>query len=119
MDFQVSRHRHLMNLALMGSCDVNITTSTPNIELQLTGLFCQVENAIEIAWNPTSDQNLKAQAFDFLNQLRSDASGRQACVTLFTKTPKASEVVRLVCLDVVNNAIQTLQLDAQSLSHLK
>jgi len=119
MDFQVSRHRHLMNLALMGSCDVNTTTSTPNIELQLTGLFCQVENAIEIAWNPSSDQNLKAQAFDFLNQLRSDAQGRQACVTLFTRSPKCSEVVRLVSLDVVNNSIQTQQLDAGSLTHLK
>jgi len=79
----------------------------------------QVENAIEIAWNPTSDQNLKAQAFNFLNQLRSDASGRQACLTLFTRTPKSSEVVRLVSLDVVNNAIQTQQLDIQTLGHLK
>ena len=79
----------------------------------------QVENAIEIAWNPTSDQSLKAQAFDFLNRLRSDPSGREACLTLFTKSPKASEVVRLVSLDVINNAIQTQQLDGQSLSHLK
>ncbi|KAE8451232.1 pre-tRNA nuclear export protein [Mollisiaceae sp. DMI_Dod_QoI] len=79
----------------------------------------QVENAIEIAWNPSSDQNLKAQAFDFLNQLRSDASGRQACVTLFTRIPKCSDVVRLVSLDVVNNAIQTQQLDHHSLSHIK
>jgi exportin-T len=87
----------------------------------LTDLFAikQVENAIEIAWNPTSDQGLKSQAFDFLNQLRSDASGRQACVTLFTRTPKCSEVVRLVSLDVINNAIQTQQLDLQSLNHLK
>ncbi|KAL5326795.1 hypothetical protein ACEPPN_004484 [Leptodophora sp. 'Broadleaf-Isolate-01'] len=79
----------------------------------------QVENAIEIAWNPASDQTLKAQAFDFLNQLRTDASGRQACVTLFTRTPKCSDVVRLVSLDVVNNAIQTQQLDAQSLNYIK
>ncbi|KAG4424938.1 pre-tRNA nuclear export protein [Cadophora malorum] len=79
----------------------------------------QVESAIEIAWNPASDQTLKAQAFDFLNQLRTDASGRQACVALFTRTPKCSEVVRLVSLDVVNNAIQTQQLDAQSLGYIK
>ncbi|KAH6681632.1 Exportin-T [Halenospora varia] len=79
----------------------------------------QVENAIEIAWNPTSDQSLKAQAFEFLNQLRSDTTGRQACLALFTRAPKCSEVVRLVCLDVVNNAIQTQQLDAQSLSHVR
>jgi exportin-T len=35
------------------------------------------------------------------------------------RTPKCSEVVRLVSLDVVNNAVQTQQLDRQSLSHLK
>ncbi|KUJ21036.1 Exportin-T [Mollisia scopiformis] len=79
----------------------------------------QVENAIEIAWNPASDQSLKAQAFEFLNQLRSDPSGQQACISLFTRNPKCSDVVRLVCLDVVNNAIQTQQLDNQSLSHVK
>ncbi|EKD19150.1 putative Exportin-T [Drepanopeziza brunnea f. sp. 'multigermtubi' MB_m1] len=79
----------------------------------------QVENAIEIAWNPRSEQSLKAQAFDFLNQLRTDASGREACVALFTRTPKCSEVVRLVSLDVVNNAIQTQQLDTTSLNHIK
>lgn len=82
-------------------------------------ILCQVENAIEIAWNPTSNQDLKQQAFDFLNTLRSDASGRDACLSLFTRTPKSSEVVRLVSLDVVNNAIQTQQLEAQSLKHLK
>ncbi|PBP26539.1 putative Exportin-T [Diplocarpon rosae] len=79
----------------------------------------QVENAIEIAWNPRSEQTLKAQAFEFLNQLRTDASGRQACLALFTRNPKCSEVVRLVSLDVVNNAIQTQQLDGQSLNHIK
>ncbi|TAQ91289.1 hypothetical protein B7494_g460 [Chlorociboria aeruginascens] len=79
----------------------------------------QVERAIEIAWDATSDQNLKAQAFDFLNQLRADASGREACLTLFTRTPRTSEVVRMVSLDVINNAIQTQQLDVQSLGSLK
>lgn len=85
----------------------------------MTKIWWQVENAIEIAWNPRSEQNLKAQAFDFLNQLRADPSGRQACVALFTRNPKPSDVVRLVSLDVVNNAIQTQQLDAESLNHIK
>lgn len=78
-----------------------------------------MENAIQIAWDPTSDQTLKTQAFEFLNQLRSDASGREACLALFTRSPKTSEVVRLVSLDVVNNAIQTQQLDAPTLDHIK
>ncbi|KAI9817832.1 MAG: pre-tRNA nuclear export protein [Pycnora praestabilis] len=79
----------------------------------------QVENAIEIAWNPTSDQNLKAQAFGFLNQLRSDSSGWQVCLSLFTRSPKPSDIVRHVALEVVNNAVQTRQLDPQSLSFIK
>ncbi|TPX09777.1 uncharacterized protein E0L32_008968 [Thyridium curvatum] len=79
----------------------------------------QIENAIEIAWNPTSDQNLKSQAFDFLNQLRADPQAWQVCATLFTRTPRTSEVVRLVSLEVVNNAVQTQTLDTQSLAFLK
>ncbi|RDW83204.1 putative exportin-T [Coleophoma crateriformis] len=79
----------------------------------------QVENAIEIAWNPASDQNLKTQAFEYLNQLRSDPSGWQACFSLFTRNAKPSEVVRLVSLEVVNNAVQTQHLDDQSLAYLR
>lgn len=79
----------------------------------------QVENAIQIAWNPNSNQELKAQAFEFINQLRTDPSGPQACLTLFTRTPKAPEVVRLVSLDVVNHAFQSQQLDVPTLNHIK
>lgn len=79
----------------------------------------QIENAIEIAWNPTSDQALKSQAFDYLHQLRSDPQAWQACVSLFTRTPRTSEVVRLVSLEIVNNAIHVHSLDAQSLVSLR
>ncbi|KAG9233993.1 Exportin-T [Amylocarpus encephaloides] len=79
----------------------------------------QVENAIEIAWNPASDQSLKAQAYEFLTQVRSDASAQQACLSLFTRSPRCSEVVRMVSLDIINNTIETQQLDNQSLGHLK
>lgn len=79
----------------------------------------QVEQAIEIAWNPASDQNLKVQAYDFLNQLRSEPQGWQVCFTLALRDPRASEVVRLVCLDVVNNAIKTTQLKVQDLVALR
>ncbi|MCJ1394942.1 pre-tRNA nuclear export protein [Xylographa bjoerkii] len=75
----------------------------------------QVENAIEIAWNPQSDQNLKSQAFEFLNQLRSEPQGWQVCLALATREPRASEVVRHVALEVVNNAIQARQVDEQGL----
>lgn len=78
----------------------------------------QIENAIEIAWNPTSDQALKGQAFQFLTDLRTDPQGWQACASLFTRTPKPSEVVRLVCLEIVNNAI-VVDLDVSRLAILK
>ncbi|KAJ5934611.1 hypothetical protein N7466_004158 [Penicillium verhagenii] len=75
----------------------------------------QVVNAIQIAWNPTSDQALKAQAFDYLNQLRSDPSGWQICLALFTETPQQPEVVRHVSLEVVNSAAQAGLIDFSSL----
>ncbi|OTB02266.1 hypothetical protein M426DRAFT_322844 [Hypoxylon sp. CI-4A] len=79
----------------------------------------QIENAIEIAWNPTSNPALKNQAFEFLNQLRSDPQAWQVGASLFTRTPRPSEVVRLVSLEIINNAIHTLSLDTQSLLSLR
>lgn len=79
----------------------------------------QVESAIELAFDPTTDQNLKAQAYDFLTQLRQDPNGWQVCLTLFTRPTSPSEVVRLVSLEVANNAVQTQQLDTQSLVYIK
>ncbi|KAF9894893.1 pre-tRNA nuclear export protein [Aspergillus nanangensis] len=79
----------------------------------------QVANAIEIAWNPSSDQALKAQAFDYLNQLRSDPSGWPVCLALFTKSPPASEIVRHFSLDVVNSAAQGGLIDPQALGYVR
>lgn len=85
----------------------------------LTSPSLQVENAIEIAWSPTADRNLREQALVFLGQIRSDASAWQVCLTLFTRTPRPSEVVRHFCLEVVNAAVQSSQLDAQGLQFVK
>lgn len=79
----------------------------------------QVESAIELAFAPTTDQNIKSQAYDFLNQLRADPSGWQVCLSLFTRVPPPSEVVRLVSLEVVNNAVQAQRLDRQSLVYTR
>ncbi|RMJ22810.1 hypothetical protein PHISP_06315 [Aspergillus sp. HF37] len=79
----------------------------------------QAANAIEIAWNPSSDQALKAQAFDYLNQLRSDPSGWQVCLALVTKSPQHSEVVRHVALEVVNSAAQAGLIDPQTLGYVR
>ncbi|KAL1311708.1 hypothetical protein AAFC00_001810 [Neodothiora populina] len=79
----------------------------------------QVESAIQIAFNPQSDQNVKAQAYTFLNQVREEASGWQVCLSLFTRSPAPDEVVRHVCLEIVNHAVQTKRLDEQSLVYVK
>ncbi|EAQ89027.1 hypothetical protein CHGG_05646 [Chaetomium globosum CBS 148.51] len=79
----------------------------------------QIENAIEIAWDPTSDQALKGQAFEFLNQLRTDPQAWQVCIAIFTRTPRTSPVVRLVCLEIVNHAVSSQILDGQGLGFLK
>ncbi|KAI0481022.1 Xpo1-domain-containing protein [Xylariaceae sp. FL0804] len=79
----------------------------------------QIENAIEIAGNPTSDNSLKSQALEFLNQLGTDPVAWQSCIALFARNPRPSEVVRLVSLEIVNNAIHIQNLDPQSLSTLR
>ncbi|KAF2110054.1 Exportin-T [Lophiotrema nucula] len=79
----------------------------------------QVENAIEIASNPTSTQALRGQAIEYLGQLRANGSAWQACLTLFTRDPRAPEIVRHTSLDLVNNAVQEHRLDAQSLAYIK
>jgi exportin-T len=79
----------------------------------------QFENAVEVFSNPTSSQSIKEQAYDYLVQLRSDPQGWHACTNLFVRTPRASDVVRLYCLDVVNYAIHTQSLDRASLAYLK
>ena len=79
----------------------------------------QVESAIELAFNPSTDQNLKAQAYDFLNRLRADDTGWTVCLTLFTRVPPPSEVVRIVCLEVVNNAVQSFKLNQYNLLEVR
>lgn len=79
----------------------------------------QVENAIQIAWDPTSSQDLKGQAFEFLNQLRTDSAGWQICLDLLTREPRTSEVVRMVSFDFVNHAITSQQIDEQSVLFIK
>ncbi|KAI9681452.1 MAG: pre-tRNA nuclear export protein [Caeruleum heppii] len=79
----------------------------------------QIQNAIEIAWNPLSAQDLKAQAFDFLNNLRSEPSAWQACLPLFTRSPLLPEIVRHASLEIINYAIQNDQLDLNSLQEVR
>lgn len=61
------------------------------------------------------------QALQFVHQLRTDPQAWHVCASLFARTqPRApSEIVRHVCLEVVNSAIHTQNLDGASLLFLK
>ncbi|CAK4031475.1 tRNA exportin [Lecanosticta acicola] len=79
----------------------------------------QVESAIDLAFNPGTDGNLKAQAYEFLTQLREASDAWQVCLSLFTRNPGPSEVVRVVCLEIVNSAVQTQRLDQAALNDVR
>jgi exportin-T len=85
----------------------------------LTRSFVQVENAIQIAFDPTSSQQLRGQAVEYLERLRSEGSAWQASLTLFTRDPRPSDIIRHTSLDLVNNAVQEHRLDEQSLAYIK
>lgn len=70
--------------------------------------------------NPRSDQSLKQQAFEYLGQLRTNPQGWQACTNLYVRTaPRADEIVRMTCLEVINYAVYSQGLDSDSLNYLK
>ena len=79
----------------------------------------QVENAIEIAWNPHSEPTLKAQAFEFLTQLRSEPQSWTVCLPIALRHPPASEVVRHFTLDIVNGAVQSGKISQGELLSVK
>ncbi|KAI5306738.1 hypothetical protein KEM56_007364 [Ascosphaera pollenicola] len=79
----------------------------------------QVINAIEIAANVTPDPTLQGQAIAYLTQLRSDPSAWPICLSIFTKDPRLSDVVRLVALEIVASATQSGLVDTQGLLFIK
>ena len=87
--------------------------------LELIFVHGQVENAVEILGNPTSDPALRQQAFDFVNQLRATENAWQVCTGLFTRDPRSSDLVRIACLEIINYSIHDHRLDASTLVYLK
>ncbi|KAJ4331700.1 pre-tRNA nuclear export protein [Ascochyta clinopodiicola] len=79
----------------------------------------QVENAIQIASDPLSNQQLRGQAIEYLNQLRAEGTAWQASLALFIRDPRPSDIIRHTSLDLVNNAVQEHRLDEQSLAYIK
>lgn len=80
---------------------------------------CQIVSAIQIAWDPSANQTLKRQAFDYVTRLRQEPSAWQPCLSIFTREPPQPEVVRVFCLDIVNSAVQGGLVDQQGLKSVK
>ena len=76
-------------------------------------------SAVEIAYSPTSSQDLKQQAFDYVNALRTDPAVWHPCLNVFVHEPPHSEAVRIFCLEIVNHAISSGQLDVTNLTAAK
>lgn len=79
----------------------------------------QIISAIQIAYNPSSDPTLKRQAFDYVNQLRQEPSAWQPCLTISLQVPRQPMVIRVFCLEIVNNALQAGLVDQQGLTTIK
>lgn len=78
-----------------------------------------MQNAIEIAGNPSSDPGLQAQALAFINQLRSTPEAAQVCLSLFVRAPPLGDVVRHVSLEVTNHVVQSGLLDKPALEKVR
>ncbi|EJP70037.1 Exportin-T [Beauveria bassiana] len=80
----------------------------------------QIERVVDILSNPRSDQSLQGQALEYLGQVRSDPQAWQACTNLYVRTsPRASDLARMTCLEIINYAVYNHGLDTDSLSYLK
>ncbi|RVX69965.1 hypothetical protein B0A52_05800 [Exophiala mesophila] len=79
----------------------------------------QIVSAIQIAYDPSADQTLKRQAFDYVNRLRQEPSAWQPCLNLSLQVPRHPPVIRIFSLDIVNNAIQAGVVDDQGLKLVK
>ena len=87
--------------------------SVKNHRKRLTVLWSQVEQAIQAAFDPRTSQDIRAQALDFVNRVRTDPQGWRVCLFLALREPRAQEVIRHVCLDTVNHAMQSHQLSEE------
>ncbi|KAI5284799.1 pre-tRNA nuclear export protein [Ascosphaera aggregata] len=79
----------------------------------------KVINAIEIAANVAPDPILQGQAISYLAHLRTDPNAWPICLSIFTKTPSPSDVVRHFALEIVASATQSGLVDAQGLLFIK
>src|SRR5665213_690990 len=79
----------------------------------------KLSSAIQIAFDPRADSDLKQQAFEYVNQLRQEPRAWQPCLSIFTQTPPRAEVVRVFSLEIVINAVQGGLVDEQGMRAVK
>ncbi|KAG9792250.1 Exportin-T [Exophiala dermatitidis] len=79
----------------------------------------QIISAIQIAYEPSADPALKRQAFDYVNQLRQEPSAWQPCLAISLRSARQPTVIRVFCLEIVNNAVQAGLVDPQGLKGIK
>ena len=82
-------------------------------------MFSQIVSAIQIAYDPSADPAVKRQAFDYVNQLRQEPSAWQPCLAISIRFPRQPMVIRVFCLDIVNNAVQGGLVDQEGLKTIK
>jgi exportin-T len=77
-----------------------------------------IEVAIQITWSHGGDENIRSQALNFVNELRTNAAAWSPCFALFARTsPPAEDHARHFCLEVICNSIP--QLDTDALEHVR
>src|SRR5258705_140655 len=79
----------------------------------------QIISAIQIAYDHSADPTLKRQAFDYVNQLRQEPSAWQPSLAISLQVPTQPMVIRVFCLEIVNNAVQGGLVDQQGLKTIK
>ena len=79
----------------------------------------KIISAIQIAYEPSADTSLKRQAFDYVNQLRQEPSAWQPCLAISLQVPRQPMVIRVFCLDIVNNAVQSGLVDQNGLKTVR
>ncbi|KAF8531197.1 armadillo-type protein [Trichophaea hybrida] len=82
----------------------------------------QLEQAVQILSAPNrSDPQLANQAFNYVHSVKDSEDGWQAALPLFVRTSRASETVRMFCLEILKDAVdrRSQHPEDESLQYIK
>ncbi|KAK6465959.1 armadillo-type protein [Scheffersomyces coipomensis] len=73
----------------------------------------QIQSAVDIALSGTANPNLKTQAFEFINQIKSTEEGYKSCVEILLKSTTSSinEGLKFFVYQVIDENIEKLSSD--------